>query len=147
VVTDHKLDFTSQNAYAGLAHELHQYAWGAFPIPTWATRRRDRAGVCLRQKLNLTSAWYSTTASLICAAPISSDLFRRRPRRQIHGERPDQPFMPVKRCNTLACRWPSRTTTVPSNGQPFIIAANDGNLPQRWSWSRTSSRRRRNAST
>jgi FtsP/CotA-like multicopper oxidase with cupredoxin domain len=142
---DHKMDFTSQNVYAGLAGMNTIYdAWGAYADPNMGDYGDETKG------------W-----RLPCGDPTSSDPLKRYefdvglvfhdrqfdpngldffPLTCFDGAIGDkmtvngkiQPFMPVKMRKyrfRMLNMGPSRQYEwYLSNGQPFVVIANDGNL-------------------
>ena len=134
---DHKLDFTSQNVYAGLAGMNSIYdAWGAYADPNMGDYGDETKGWRLPCGDN-----YEFDVGLVFHDrqfdPNGVDFF---PLTCFDGAIGDkmtvngkiQPFMPVKRRKyrfRLLDMGPSRTYYWSlNNGAPFVVVANDGNL-------------------
>lgn len=134
---DHKLDFTSQNVYAGLAGMNSIYdAWGAYADPTMGDYGDETKGWRLPCGDN-----YEFDVGLVFHDrqfdPNGVDFF---PLTCFDGAIGDkmtvngkiQPFMPVKQRKyrfRMLNIGPSRYYQwFLSNGAPFIVIANDGNL-------------------
>ena len=134
---DHQLDFTAQNVYAGLAGMNSIYdAWGAYADPNMGDYGDETKGWRLPCGDN-----YEFDVGLVFHDrqfdPQGVDFF---PLTCFDGAIGDkmtvngkiQPYMPVKRrkyrFRMLNC-GPSRAYNwFLSNGQPFVVVANDGNL-------------------
>ena len=134
---DHQLDFTAQNVYAGLVGMNSIYdAWGAYSDPNMGDYGDETKGWRLPCGEN-----FEFDVGLVFHDrqfdPNGVDFF---PLACLDGAIGDkmtvngkiQPFMPVKRrkyrFRMLNC-GPSRTYHwFLSNGAPFIVVANDGNL-------------------
>ncbi|NOU01585.1 MAG: multicopper oxidase domain-containing protein [Gallionella sp.] len=134
---DHKLDFTSQNVYAGLAGMNCIYdAWGAYADPNMGDYGDETKGWRLPCGNN-----YEFDVGLVFHDrqfdPNGLDFF---PLTCFDGAIGDkitvngkiQPFMPVKKRKyrfRLLNMGPSRQYEwFFNNGQPFVVIANDGNL-------------------
>jgi len=134
---DHKLDFTSQNVYAGLAGMNCIYdAWGAYADPTMGDYGDETKGWRLPSGKN-----FEFDVGLVFHDrqfdPRGLDFF---PLTCFDGAIGDkmtvngkiQPYMPVKRRKyrfRMLAMGPSRTYNwFLSNGQSFVCIAVDGNL-------------------
>ena len=134
---DHKLDFTAQNVYAGLAGMNSIYdAWGAYADPAMGDYGDETKGWRLpcgnHHEFDVGLVFHDRQFD-----PQGVDFF---PLTCFDGAIGDkmtvngkiQPFMPVKRRKyrfRMLNMGPSRTYQwFLGNGQPFIVIANDGNL-------------------
>jgi FtsP/CotA-like multicopper oxidase with cupredoxin domain len=134
---DHKLDFTSQNVYAGLAGMNCIYdAWGAYADPTMGDYGDETKGWRLPSGPNFEfdvglvfhDRQFDTNGldffPLTCFDGAIGDKYT------VNGK--IQPFMPVKRRKyrlRMLAMGPSRTYNwFLNNGQSFIIVGVDGNL-------------------
>jgi FtsP/CotA-like multicopper oxidase with cupredoxin domain len=134
---DHKLDFTSQNVYAGLAGMNTIYdAPGAFADPTMGDYGDETKGWRLpcgdNFEFDVGLVFHDRQFDpqgvdffpLTCFDGAIGDKFT------VNGK--IQPFMPVKKRKyrfRMLAMGPSRTYYwALSNGSPFIMIANDGNL-------------------
>ncbi len=134
---DHKLDFTSQNVYAGLAGMNSIYdAWGAYADPNMGDYGDETKGWRLpcgdNHEFDVGLVFHDRQFD-----PNGVDFF---PLTCFDGAIGDkmtvngkiQPFMPVKRRKyrfRMLNMGPSRMYQwFMSNGAPFIVIANDGNL-------------------
>ena len=134
---DHKLDFTAQNVYAGLAGMNSIYdAWGAYADPNMGDYGDETKGWRLPCGDN-----YEFDVGLVFHDrqfdPNGVDFF---PLTCFDGAIGDkmtvngkiQPYMPVKRRKyrfRMLAMGPSRTYYwALNNGAPFVVVANDGNL-------------------
>ena len=134
---DHKLDFTSQNVYAGLAGMNSIYdAWGAYADPNMGDYGDETKGWRLpcgdNHEFDVGLVFHDRQFD-----PNGVDFF---PLTCFDGAIGDkstvngkiQPFMPVKQRKyrfRMLNMGPSRTYQwFLNNGAPFVVIANDGNL-------------------
>ena len=134
---DHKLDFTSQNVYAGLAGMNSIYdAWGAYADPTMGDYGDETKGWRLpcgdNYEFDVGLVFHDRQFDpngvdffpLTCFDGAIGDKFT------VNGK--IQPYMPVKRRKyrfRMLAMGPSRTYNwFLSNGAPMVVIANDGNL-------------------
>lgn len=134
---DHKLDFTSQNVYAGLAGMNSIYdAWGAYADPAMGDYGDETKGWRLpcgdNYEFDVGLVFHDRQFDtngvdffpLVCFDGAIGD------KMTVNGK--IQPFMPVKQRKyrfRMLNMGPARMYQwFMSNGAPFIVVANDGNL-------------------